>query len=292
MKVLVTGGKGQLASEIKDIINSGIADLGTYNTKDIECTFIDIEELDITNLKDVKKYIKSVRPDVVINCAAFTNVDECESNEDIAFQVNSLGPRNLAIACESINAKLLQVSTDYVFSGDTESKYREYDKTSPKSIYGKTKLTGEEYVRKFSSKYFIVRTSWLYGFTGKNFVYTILNLAKTNDEIKVVDDQRGTPTNANDLAYHILKLINSDEYGIYHCTGGGECSWYDFASKIVELSNVNCNVVRCTTEEFTRPAKRPKYSVLDNMMMRSIKIDEMRSWEDAIVSFMENSNNK
>lgn len=292
MKILVTGGNGQLANEIKDIIDNGSLQLDIYDSNRIECIFVGSKELDITNISEVKRYIKDTMPDVVINCAAFTNVDQCECNEDKSFKVNALGPRNLALACESVNAKLLQVSTDYVFSGDGQKPYKEYDETSPYNVYGKTKLMGERYVSQFCSKYYIVRTAWLYGQYGKNFVYTILNLAKNNDEIKVVDDQRGSPTNASDLSYHILKLINTEEYGIYHCTGQGECTWYDFACKIVELSNIRCNVIKCTTEEFPRVAKRPKYSVLDNMMLRNININEMRSWEDAIESFMRKINNK
>lgn len=180
------------------------------------------------------------------------------------------------------------MSTDYVFSGVGEKPLTEYDLTAPYSVYGKTKLLGENYVREFCSKYFIVRTAWLYGYVGHNFVYTMRRLGKEKDSINVVNDQRGNPTHANDLAYHILKLIETEEYGVYHCTGKGECTWYDFAKTIIELSGEECKVNPCTSEEYKTPAKRPEYSSLDNMMLRNTVGDEMRDWKDAIKSFINN----
>lgn len=290
MKILITGSKGQLGNELQDIINKGYAEIGKVsdNIKNSEVIALDVEELDITKLDEVNRVLTDVKPDVVINCAAATNVDGCESNEDFAFKVNSIGPRNLAIICEEIGAKLVQVSTDYVFSGVGEKPLTEYDLTAPYSVYGKTKLLGENYVREFSSKYFIVRTAWLYGYVGHNFVYTMRRLGKEKDSINVVNDQRGNPTHANDLAYHILKLIETEEYGVYHCTGKGECSWYDFAKTIIELSGEECKVNPCTSEEYKTPAKRPEYSSLDNMMLRNTVGDEMRDWKDAIKSFINN----
>ena len=175
-----------------------------------------------------------------------------------------------------------------MFSGVGEKPLTEYDLTAPYSVYGKTKLLGENYVREFCSKYYIVRTAWLYGYVGHNFVYTMRRLGKEKDSINVVNDQIGNPTHANDLAYHILKLIETDEYGVYHCTGKGECSWYDFAKMIIELSGEKCTVNPCTSEEYKTPAKRPEYSSLDNMMLRNTVGDEMRNWQDAIKSFIEN----
>lgn len=288
MKILVTGGKGQLANEIKAILESGEAEIGKcpIDTANVEATYIDIEELDITKIDDVREYFNEFKPDVVINCAAFTNVDGCEANKDAAFKVNALGARNLAMIAEELGAKIIHVSTDYVFSGVGSEPLREYDPTVPTSVYGTTKLMGEQFVRNLSSKYFIVRTAWLYGYVGSNFVYTMVKLANQNDSIKVVDDQRGNPTSANDLAYHLLKIIPTEEYGVYHCTGKGECSWYEFAKKIIELSGEKCVVNACTTEEFPRPARRPEYSSLDNMMLRCTVGDEMRNWETAIENFM------
>lgn len=292
MKILITGSKGQLGNELQSIIKSGKSEIGAVSSeiKESEVFAWDIDELDITNLKEVKEKLNNLKPDVVINCAAATNVDGCESNQEFAFKVNAIGPRNLAIVCESIGAKIVQVSTDYVFSGVGTSPLKEYDLTAPYSVYGKTKLAGEDYVRNFSSKYFIVRTAWLYGYVGHNFVYTMRRLGKEKDMITVVNDQRGNPTNANDLAYHILKLIKTEEYGIYHCTGNGECSWYDFAKEIIELSGEKCEVKACTSEEYNAAAKRPEYSSLDNMMLRNTVGDEMRDWKVAIKSFIENLN--
>ncbi|MBW6410301.1 dTDP-4-dehydrorhamnose reductase [Clostridium weizhouense] len=290
MKIVITGCKGQLGTELQDIIKKGYGEIGEISKglKKAEIIAVDVDELDITDLEEVENKITFFNPDVVINCAAATNVDGCESNRDFAFKVNSLGPRNLAIACEKVRAKLVQVSTDYVFSGVGETPLTEYDLTNPYSVYGKTKLLGEQYVREFSSKYFIVRTAWLYGYVGHNFVYTMRKLGKERDSINVVNDQRGNPTHANDLAYHILKLIETEEYGVYHCTGKGECTWYDFAKMIIELSGEKCEVNPCTSEEYKTPAKRPEYSSLDNMMLRNTVGDEMRDWKEAIKSFIEN----
>lgn len=191
MKILITGSKGQLGNELLDIIKIGKAEIGVINDviKDSDVIALDIEELDITNLEQVREVIHTKSPDVVINCAAATNVDGCESNKDLAFKINAIGPRNLAMVCEELGAKIVQVSTDYVFRGDCEKPLTEFDLTGPKSVYGTTKLLGEKYVREFSSKYFIVRTAWLYGHVGKNFVYTMMNLGKSKESINVVNDK-------------------------------------------------------------------------------------------------------
>lgn len=294
VKILITGAKGQLGNELQSIVKCGKAEIGDISKKikDSKVVALDVEDLDITNLEQVKAVIFKESPDIVINCAAATNVDGCESNEDLAFKINSLGPRNLAMTCEKIGAKLVQVSTDYVFSGVGSKPLTEFDLTAPCSVYGKTKLLGEDYVRQLSSKYFIVRTAWLYGYVGKNFVYTMINLGKDKDTLSVVNDQIGNPTHANDLAYHILNLIETEEYGIYHCTGKGECSWYEFAKSIMELAGMKCTVKPCTSKEYKTVAKRPEYSSLDNMMLRCTVGDEMRYWKDALTSFIETLNKK
>ena len=290
MRILISGANGQLGKELTRILNTGFAEIGEIpcTLKNADIINTDVDNLDITNINDVLSFVENERPQVIINCSAFTNVDLCETDKDTAFNVNSLGPRNLAIAAQKVNTKLIHISTDYVFSGDGNEPYCEYDICNPQSIYGKTKYLGEQFVKEFCSKYFIVRTSWLYGYEGNNFVKTIMNLAEQRESIKVVNDQRGNPTNANDLAYHILKLVDSNEYGIYHCTGNGECSWYDFACKIVEYANINCEVMPCTTEEFPRPAKRPSYSSLNNMMLKNTIGDKMRFWQDALKNFIKN----
>lgn len=288
MKILITGSKGQLGNELQDIIKTGRAEIGEVSEqlKNAEVIALDVEDLDITSLEQVQKVLRDVKPDVVINCAAATNVDGCESNQDLAYKINAVGPKNLAMVCEEIGAKIVQVSTDYVFSGVGEKPLAEYELTAPYSVYGKTKLLGEEYVREFSSKYFVVRTAWLYGYVGHNFVYTMMRLGKEKEALNVVNDQKGNPTHANDLAYHILKLIETEHYGVYHCTGEGECTWYDFASLIMELAGRDCKVNPCTSDEYKTPAKRPEYSSLDNMMLRCTVGNEMRSWQDALKSFM------
>ena len=290
MKILITGANGQLGTQLINIIKNMKSELGYINKayEKAEVIGIDIENLDISNLEAVKEYINKVMPDIIINAAAYTNVDGCEANMETAFKANSIGPRNLAIAAEEIKAKLIHISTDYVFSGVGTEAYREYDVPNPQSVYGKTKLLGEEYIREFSSRYFIVRTAWLYGYNGKNFVKTILKAAKEKGSLEVVDDQRGNPTNAEDLAHHLLKLAVSEEYGLYHCTGSGECSWYDFAVKIVEYANLNCKVTPIKSDKLSRAAKRPAFSSLDNMMLRSTSQDEMRQWEDALREFVNN----
>ncbi|WP_446787722.1 dTDP-4-dehydrorhamnose reductase [Macellibacteroides fermentans] len=288
MKILITGCRGQLGSQIVNILKEGASELGPISEeyRTAEIIGVDIEDLDISNLKAVNEFINKVKPDVVINPAAYTNVDGCESNQDLAFKVNSLGSRNLAIACEDIGAKLIHISTDYVFEGNGTVPYKEYDITNPVSVYGKTKLLGENYVREFCSRYFILRTAWLYGYNGNNFVKTIIKAAKEKGHLDVVNDQRGNPTNAEDLAHHILKLGLTEEYGVYHCTGAGECSWYDFAKAIVEYAGIECTVSPVTSDKINRAARRPSFSSLDNMMLRCSVGDEMREWRQALGVFV------
>ena len=292
MKILITGSKGQLGSQLIHIISKGKSEIDEIpqEVKNAEVIGKGSRELDVSDFNKVRSCIKEIKPDVVINAAAYTNVDGSETNMDTAFKVNALGARNLAIACEDIDAKLIHISTDYVFSGIGNKPIREYEKASPQSVYGKSKNMGDNFVREFSSKYFIVRPSWVYGYNGKNFVYTIMKSAKEKGSLKVVNDQRGNPTNAEDLAHHILKLLITEEYGTYNCAGHGECTWYDFACKIVKLANIPCTVEPCTTDGYPILAKRPVYSVLDNMMLRCTIGDEMRSWEEALEVFIKNIN--
>lgn len=290
MKILITGSRGQVGSQLINILNKGMSEIGEIprELKNAEVVGKSSQELDITNLDRVKSSIREIKPNVVINAAAYTNVDQCEINQEKAFNVNALGAKNLAIACNDIDAKLVHISTDYVFSGVGNIPFKETDETSPQSVYGKSKSMGDDFVREFSSKYFIVRPSWVYGYNGKNFVYTILKAAKESESLVVVNDQRGNPTNAEDIAHHILKLIITDKYGIYHCSGHGECSWYDFACKIVELAKIPCKINPCTTDEYPSPTKRPAYSALDNGKLSRTVGDEMRNWEDALKVFIEN----
>lgn len=291
MRILITGAKGQLGTEIAKCFERGYTELGIPDVlkSENEVRAVDMDELDISDINAVCKLIANEKYDAVINCAAYTNVNMCETERELAFKANALGPRNLAIAVEKIGAKLIHVSTDYVFSGDGTRPYIEWDLCAPQSAYGSSKCLGEEYVKQFCTKYFIVRTSWLYGYYGNNFVKTMMNITRKNGTCKVVNDQRGNPTNAADLAHHLLKLLTTEEYGIYHGTGNGECSWYEFTQKIVELAKINAEVNPCTTEEYPTPAKRPAYSSLDNMMFRVTVGDEFRPWEEALKCFIDNN---
>lgn len=295
MKILITGANGQLGTELKKQLSTGMSEIGTIpeQLKDAQVICTDVEELDITNQAQVTAFVKEHQPDVIISSAAFTNVDGCETNTDAAFRVNALGPRNLAMAAQAVDAKLIHISTDYVFSG-AENGSVPLDETNlpaPVSAYGKTKLLGEQYAVQFCSKTFIVRTAWLYSYTGKNFVFTIMNAGKKFGKLTVVNDQLGNPTNAVDLAYHLLKLAVTEEYGIYHCTGEGVCSWYDFAAEIIRLSGVDAEVLPCTSAEYAQKnpaaANRPAWSALENRMLRCTVGDEMRNWNDALKTFFE-----
>ena len=288
MNILITGAKGQLGHELARVLELQSTELGAVPSSfcGAKVTCIDVEDLDITDSAAVMAFVKGF--DVIINCAAYTNVDACETNLDAAFKVNALGARNLAMEAEQCGAKLVHISTDYVFAGNGSVPCVEWDICNPQSIYGKSKYLGEQYVREFCSRYFIVRTSWLYGYVGKNFVKTMIKAGRERGALKVVNDQRGNPTNAADLAHHLLKIADTQVYGVYHCTGNGECSWYDFACKIIEYAGVNATVTPCTTEEFASPTKRPSYSSLDHMMLRCTVGDEMRNWQDALKCFMKN----
>jgi len=277
MKILITGCRGQLGLELIRQFNEFD---GLYSL--IET---DVHNLDITNQAMVFDLVKSQKPDVIINCAAYTNVDGCESDELNAYRVNAIGPQNLSAAAFSVGAKIVQVSTDYVFDGTVSSPKIESDPINPRSVYGKSKALGEILVKEINPRHFIVRTAWLYG-EGNNFVRTMLKLAKEKDEVKVVNDQFGSPTSTKDLARCIIKLINTESYGTYHGTCEGSCSWNQFAKKIFEIKGINIKVSDITTEELNRPAERPKYSVLDNFMLRLIGINEFRSWEEALIDYL------
>lgn len=277
MKVLITGANGQLGIELSKQLE--------VSSELYEVVKTNRNTLDISNLELVKEKILLEKPDVVINCAAHTAVDLCEEDINNAYKINAIGPRNLAITCEKVGAKFVQVSTDYVFDGKGTSPYKEDDITCPNSIYGKSKLMGEKFTKEFCSKYFIVRTAWLYG-NGNNFVKTMLKLSENNKELNVVNDQYGSPTSTVDLAKSIIDLINTEYYGTYHGTCEGQCSWYDFAKKIFEINKIDIKVNAVTSEEFKRPAPRPQYSVLDNFMFKLVGLNSFRNWEDALKEYL------
>lgn len=277
MKIVITGAKGQLGTDLVDLLSDKGHKVYGYGR----------EELDITNFDQVHQVISNVKPDVVIHAAAYTKVDLAESEQDQAFLVNAYGTRNVAVASEAVGAKLVYVSTDYVFDGAANTPYNEFSPTNPMSVYGKSKLAGEQFVRDLHSKFFIVRTSWVYGKNGNNFVKTMLKLAQERDELKVVDDQVGCPTYTVDLAHCILDLIQTEKYGIYHVSNSGHCSWYEFAKAIFEEAGLEVKVNPCTTKDFPRPAPRPAYSVLEHMALRLNGFKEMPYWRDSLKSYFE-----
>lgn len=285
-KILITGCNGQLGRAINkeyardkvEFINTDVVDSETSVA------------LDITNLSEVLSMVEEQKPEVIINCAAHTNVDACEKQWDSAYKINALGARNLSIAAAKVGAKLIHVSTDYVFAGDGESPYTEFDQVDPKSAYGKTKLEGERFVQQFARKYFIIRTAWLYG-EGKNFVKTMLRLSESNQEVSVVCDQVGNPTSASELAKLIHYLEPTENYGIFHGTCEGSCSWAEFAEEIFRLAGKNTRVKHISSEEYAAmypaSARRPAYSVLDKYMLRLTGDFIMADWKTAIRDYIE-----
>lgn len=275
-KVLVTGGHGQLGTELTLMLQE----------KGFETFGLGHQELDITDLAHVRKVFNEIKPDVVCHTAAYTAVDKAETDRDGAFLVNAYGTRNVAIAAEEIGAKLVYVSTDYVFNGEKESAYSEFDFPSPLGVYGQSKYAGEQFVHDFHSKFFIARTSWVYGQYGGNFVKTMLKLAESHDHINVVNDQRGCPTYTKDLAEKIIELFQTDNYGVYHLSNSGSCTWYEFAKAIFEIKGINVTVNPCTTEEFPRPAKRPKNSEFEHMALKLNGFEDVRGWKEALEEFL------
>ncbi|MGG3006522.1 dTDP-4-dehydrorhamnose reductase [Geobacillus stearothermophilus] len=276
MKVVVTGAKGQLGTDLVHLLADRGYEVYGYGR----------EELDITNFDQVKQVISEVNPDVVIHAAAYTKVDLAESEPDKAFLINAYGTRNVAVVSEAVGAKLVYISTDYVFDGTATTPYNEFAPTNPLSVYGKSKLAGEQFVRDLHSKFFIVRTSWVYGKHGNNFVKTMLKLAQERDELMVVHDQIGCPTYTVDLANCILELIQTEKYGIYHVSNSGHCSWYEFAKAIFEEAGIEVKVNPCTTKDFSRPAPRPAYSVFAHMALKLNGFSEMREWREALKEFI------
>lgn len=287
-KILVTGCNGQLGRAIQK-----------EYAGEVEFVLTDVVEgdgyvsLDITNIEQVMSLVKKEKPDVIINCAAHTNVDKCEEQWDLAFRINAIGPRNLAIAAKAVDAKLVHVSTDYVFPGTSPEALKEIDPVGPKSAYGRTKLEGENFVKQFGDKYFILRTAWLYG-DGHNFVKTMLRVSEGRDEVTVVCDQIGSPTSASELARMIHYLEPTDNYGIFHATCEGQTSWAEFTEEIYRLAKVKTKVKHVTSAEYKAmnpaSADRPAFSVLENYMIKQTSDFMMADWHDAIKEYMENLN--
>ena len=284
-KILVTGCNGQLGRAIRK----------EYAASDVEFINTDVVEgegvvsLDITDVDAVLKLVRAEKPDVIINCAAHTNVDKCEEQWDLAYKTNAIGPRNLSIAATEADAKMIHVSTDYVFEGNGTRPYTEFDAPNPVSAYGKTKLEGENFVKEFAKKHFILRTAWLYG-DGKNFVKTMLALAENHDELNVVCDQVGTPTSAVELAKMIHYLEGTENYGTFHATCEGDTNWADFAEAIFKRAGKNVKVNHVTSKQYKEmnpaSANRPAYSILEDYMIKLTSDFVMADWQDALDVYM------
>lgn len=282
MKALILGSSGMLGSQVVKVFS------------DYELVLPDENELDITDEDFVLNFIEKNKPDLIINCAAYTNVDGCEDikNQDIAYKVNGYGPGYLAKGASVVGAKLVHISTDYVFPGDKKTPYETDDPVDPVNVYGKTKLLGEEEIKKNCNTYYILRTAWLYGENGPNFINTMLKLGAERDEVGVVNDQFGSPTNVIDLARGIRNVVSKDNYGIYHMINHGYCSWYDLAKLVFKYSGMDVKVKAVSSEEFIRPAKRPKNSRMNDKKLADNGYDILRDYEDAVKDFIDAKNIK
>ena len=285
MRIALIGVDGQLGTDINDYFKlKGIEIVGLVGLKDI----------DIYDYKASSNILNKIRPDLIINTAAFHNVDLCEDKAQSAFNVNVIGVKNLAIICSKMNIPLMHFSTDYIFDGKKKKPYREDDCARPLSLYGISKLAGEQVIQYMLNKYYIIRLCGLYGYAGcvgknnMNFVEQMIKLSKEKEEIRVVSDQIVTPTSTIDVAKKLFELIQTGKYGIYHMTNTGSCSWYEFACEIFKITKSNIKVLPTTSEQFGAKAERPHYSVLDNFNLRKIGLDDLRDWKDALKDYIEN----
>jgi dTDP-4-dehydrorhamnose reductase len=277
MKIIILGGKGQLGKEFENFLKDK-AEIYSFSHL----------ELDVLNQELLIKKIQEIKPEVVINCSAYTKVDKAEEEKEECIKVNAIGAKNVSYASYKVGAKVIYFSTDYIFDGEKESPYTELDSPNPISTYGRSKLLGEIYTSKHNPNHLILRISWLYGINGRNFVKTIIKKAKEEKELKIVSDQKGSPTYTLDVVKQTWELIKKDKVGIYHSANQGETSWYEFAKKIIEKLKINVKISPIKTGEYPALAKRPKYSVLDNHLLKLEGINIMRDWETALNEFLDN----
>lgn len=275
MKVLITGGNGQLGRAFAALADTPAFRFFPFNS----------QELDVTNPQQLEDRINNIRPDAVVHAGAYTAVDQAETDVDRAFRVNVVGTRNVAAACLKYSSKMVYISSDYIFDGAQNEPYTEFDRPNPLNVYGRTKLEGEMIAARICPRLFIVRSSWLYG-DGRNFVRTILKLAQEQVPLNIVNDQTGTPTYALDLAGGILSLVGSDQFGTYHMSNGGQCTWYEFAAAILQLAGAKAEIKPVSTAESSRPALRPRYSTLRNYMLELTGGDHFRPWEAALSDYL------
>lgn len=277
MVILVTGALGQLGQALKALVPQ---------YPQLKFVFKSSAEANITNKQQLQEVFSAVKPDFCINAAAYTAVDKAESEPEQAFAINVTGAKNLAEVCKDFNVTLLHVSTDFVFDGDKSTPYTEDDATNPQGVYGKTKCEGEQEIENILPQHYIIRTSWLYSQYGNNFMKTMIRLGSERDSLSVVNDQKGTPTNANDLAAALAQIILSGvkSYGIYHYSNEGEATWYDFARKIFEINNISIDLRPIPTADYPTPAKRPAYSVLDKSKIKNVFGINIPGWEGSLQS--------
>ena len=276
LKVWIVGANGQIGRALNDVLDP--MQIETLNT--------DLDELDITDTDEVINFGSINRPDVIINCTGITDTDECEKNPEHAYRVNALGARNLSIVARKCGAKIVQLSTDDVFDGKSKKPYTEFDDTNPLTVYGRSKRAGENYVKEFTHKHFILRSNWVYG-NGNNFVNRVLQAADTKDELLIASDQFGSPTSAKDLARIILYLIKTNEYGTYHATCQGVCNRYEFAQEVLKLAGKRITLRPVVTSESDLSSARPAYAVLDNFILRIINVYEMPDWRASLKEYMD-----
>ncbi len=276
MKILITGARGMLGMDLEEALYEH------------QLILTGRDNMDIIDYNQCMSVISQDKPDLIINCAAYTQVDKCEDKLELAYRVNALGPRNLAVISNELNIPLLHISSDYVFDGTKGSGYLEDDIKNPLSVYGKSKSLGEDYITTLTNKFYIVRTSWLFGANGSNFIETMLSLGKTRDSLTVVNDQFGSPTYTRDLARAIARLIEKPAYGIYHITNSGLTNWYEYARYVFELADYEINVQPISSGQFQRPAQRPLYSVLENRVWQLEGFPLLRSYKDAVREHVEN----
>ena len=275
MKLIITGADGQLGSEMQKILDKH------------DVYPVDIEELDITDFEEVKRQVVDFRPEIIFHGAAFTDVDGAELNPDMAYKVNAIGTQNLAVAARAVGAVILYISTDFVFDGQKPTPYNEFDEVNPLSVYGRSKLAGERFIQTLTNNFYICRTAWLYGAGGNNFVKTMQKLGASGQTVRVVDDQIGSPTSAADLAAKVVEIGLSGRFGTYHTTNAGETSWYGFAKKIFELTDMTVDLQPITTDEMERPAIRPPFSVLQSLSLELQGLKSMRPWEEALTDYLD-----
>lgn len=285
MTVAIIGANGQLGMDV----------VAAFQESGERTAGLTHADLDVSSLASTRKILSSVLPSIIVNTAAMHHVEDCEKEPGRAYEINALGAQNVSIVAKELNAKLVHISTDYVFDGLKKTPYVETDATAPLNVYGKSKLAGETFIRQTPEKYFVVRTSALYGRNpcrakgGRNFVDLMLKLAGERDELRVVDDEMVSPTSTTELAKQIALLSRTDSYGLYHATAEGSCSWYEFARTIFETTNTRVNLKVAAPGEFPSKVPRPKYSVLENRGLKTLSLNSFRSWQEGLTAYLSSS---